>query len=146
MDDSKEAEKWEHLEELHLWMKHVVGLMSNIINNGLGQAFFVMISQLLVFWILRLTGVLTALCSFAGSERDFSVEIELHSCERGGWEQISLLKDQLLESQEKLLKALKELTVAEEEKQKEAALTDAWKTLSDTNGRVSRAVEDPRVT
>ena len=65
---------------------------------------------------------------------------------RGGWEQISLLKDQLLESQEKLLKALKELTVAEEEKQKEAALTDAWKTLSDTNGRVSRAEEDPRVT
>ena len=36
MDDRKEAEKWEHLEELRLWMKHVVGLMSDIINNGLG--------------------------------------------------------------------------------------------------------------
>jgi len=41
MDDRKEAEKWEHLEELWLWMKHVVGLMSDIVNNGLGQAFFV---------------------------------------------------------------------------------------------------------
>ena len=43
MDDWKEAEKWEHLEELRLWMKHVVGLMFDIINNGLGQAFFVSI-------------------------------------------------------------------------------------------------------
>jgi len=38
MDDRKEAEKWEHLEELRLWMKHVMGLMSD---NGLGRAFFV---------------------------------------------------------------------------------------------------------
>ena len=43
MDDWKEAEKWEHLEELWLWMKHVVGLMSDIVNNGLGRAFFVSI-------------------------------------------------------------------------------------------------------
>ena len=43
MDDRKEAEKWEHLEELRLWMKHMVGLMSDIVNNGLGQAFFVSI-------------------------------------------------------------------------------------------------------
>ena len=41
IDDRKEAKKWEHLEELHLWMKHVVGLMSDIVNNGLGQAYFV---------------------------------------------------------------------------------------------------------
>ena len=41
MDDWKEAEKWEHLEELRLWMKHVVGLLSDIVNNGLGQAYFV---------------------------------------------------------------------------------------------------------
>jgi len=41
MDDQEEAKKWEHLEELQLWMKHVVGLMSDIINNGLDQAFFV---------------------------------------------------------------------------------------------------------
>jgi len=27
MDDLKEAEKWEHLEELCLWMKHMVGLV-----------------------------------------------------------------------------------------------------------------------
>jgi hypothetical protein len=43
MDDRKEAEKWEHLEDLRLWMKHVVGLMSDIVNNGLGQAYFVSI-------------------------------------------------------------------------------------------------------
>jgi len=30
MDDRKEAEKWEHLEEHRLWMKHVVGLMSDV--------------------------------------------------------------------------------------------------------------------
>ena len=35
MDDRKEAEKWEHLEELHLWMKHIVGLMFDIVNNDL---------------------------------------------------------------------------------------------------------------
>jgi len=44
MDDRKEAEKWERLEELHLWMKHVVGLMSDIVNNRLGQAYFVSVS------------------------------------------------------------------------------------------------------
>ena len=49
MDDRKEAEKWEHLEELRLWMKHVVGLMSDIVNYGLGQAFFVSILGLLLF-------------------------------------------------------------------------------------------------
>ena len=41
MDDRKEAEKWEHLEELRFWMKHIVGLMSDIVNNGLDQVFFV---------------------------------------------------------------------------------------------------------
>jgi len=41
MDDRKEAEKWEHLEELRLWMKYVVGLLSDVINNGLGPAYFV---------------------------------------------------------------------------------------------------------
>jgi len=49
MDDSKEAEKWEHLDELRLWMKHVLGLMSDIVNNGLGQAFFVSTSHLSLF-------------------------------------------------------------------------------------------------
>jgi len=41
LDDRKEAEKWEHLEELRLWMKHVVGLLSDVDNNGLGPANFV---------------------------------------------------------------------------------------------------------
>jgi hypothetical protein len=40
MDDRKEVEKWEHLEELRLWMKHIVGLMCDIVNNSLGRAFF----------------------------------------------------------------------------------------------------------
>ena len=44
---------------------------------------------------------------------------------RGGWEQLPVLKDQLLESQEKLLKAYKELVALEEEKEREAALAKA---------------------
>jgi len=45
---------------------------------------------------------------------------------RGGWEQLPILKDQLLESQEKLLKAYKELLALEEEKKEtEAALAEA---------------------
>ena len=62
---------------------------------------------------------------------------------KGGWEQVPILQDKLLELQEKLLKALKELTAAEEEKQKkEAALTEARKTLSSMNGKVYQAEED----
>jgi len=45
---------------------------------------------------------------------------------RGGWEQLPILKDRLLESQEKLLKAYKELLALEEEKkEREAALAEA---------------------
>jgi len=45
---------------------------------------------------------------------------------RGGWEQLPILKDQLLESQEKLLEAYKELLALEEEKkEREAALAEA---------------------
>jgi len=45
---------------------------------------------------------------------------------RGGWEQLPLLKDQLLESQEKLLQAYKDLVALEEEKkEREAALAEA---------------------
>ena len=45
---------------------------------------------------------------------------------RGGWEQLPILKDKLLESQEKLLKAYKELLALEEEKkEREAALAEA---------------------
>jgi len=46
---------------------------------------------------------------------------------RGSWEQLPLLKDQLLESQEKLLKDYKELLALEEEKkEREATLAEAW--------------------
>ena len=49
LDDKKEAEKWEHVEELCLWMKHVVGLLSDIIDNGLGPAYFVSVFRSLIF-------------------------------------------------------------------------------------------------
>ena len=65
---------------------------------------------------------------------------------RGGWEQIPFLKDQLLKSQEKLLKAYKELAMAEEEKQKKGAtLTEAWKTLASLNWKIYRVEEDAHV-
>jgi len=41
LDDRKEAEKWEHVEELRLRMKHTVGLLSDVVNNGLTLAYFV---------------------------------------------------------------------------------------------------------
>ena len=41
LDDRKETEKWEHVEVLRLWMKHTVGLLSDVVNNGLGLAYFV---------------------------------------------------------------------------------------------------------
>jgi len=45
---------------------------------------------------------------------------------RGGWEQLPILKDKLLESQEKLLKAYKELLALEEvKKERVAALAEA---------------------
>ena len=49
LDDRKEAEKWEHVEELCLWMKHTVGLLSDVVNNGLGPAYFVSTFQSLIF-------------------------------------------------------------------------------------------------
>jgi len=48
LDDRKEAEKWEHVEELRLWMKHTVGLLSDVVNNGLAPAYFVSVSQSLI--------------------------------------------------------------------------------------------------
>ena len=50
LDDRKEAEKWEHIEELRLWMKHTVGLLSDVVNNGLGPAYFVSISQSFILY------------------------------------------------------------------------------------------------
>jgi len=34
LDDRKDAEKWEHVEELRLWMKHTVGLLFDVVNKG----------------------------------------------------------------------------------------------------------------
>ena len=79
---------------------------------------------------LRVFGFVFLLLNYwlAGSERDLPLLKSgfIHAT-RGGWEQLPLLKDQLLESHEKLLKAYKELLALEEEKkEREAALAKAW--------------------
>ena len=63
LDDRKEAEKWEHVEELRLWMKHVVGLLSDVVNNGLGPAYFVSVFRSLILIELL---VLCSNCSTTG--------------------------------------------------------------------------------
>jgi len=129
LDDWKECEKWEHVEELRLWMKHTVGLLSDVVNNGLGQAYFVSIFQSLIF-IERL--LLCPNCSIAGSQdlkETSRIKSSFIHATRGGWEQLPILKDKLLESQEKLLKAYKDLWALEEEKkEREAALAEARET------------------
>jgi hypothetical protein len=61
---------------------------------------------------------------------------------KGGWEQVPILQDKLLESQKKLLKTYKELAEVVEEKQKKgAALTEAWDTLAEMNGKIYHAEE-----
>jgi len=125
-DDRKEAEKWEHLEELRLCMKHVVGLMSDIVNNGLGQAFFVRTPYSHHFEFLIMLACSSPRALLLDLKETSRLKSGFIHATWGGWKQIPLLKDYLLESQEKLLKAYKDLTAAlEEKKEKEAALTDA---------------------
>jgi len=98
LDDRKEAEKWEHVEELRLWMKHVVGLLSDVINNGLGPAYFVSVFQ--SFILIELL-VLCSNCSTTGSQdlkETSRIKSSFIHATRGGWEQLPLRKDQLLES------------------------------------------------
>ena len=68
-------------------------------------------------------------CSTTGSQdlkETSRIKSSFIHATRGGWEQLTLLKDQLLESQEKLLKAYKELLALEEQKKgREAALVEA---------------------
>jgi len=71
---------------------------------------------------------LCANCSTTGSQdlkETSRIKSSFIHATRGGWEQLPVLKDQLLESQEKLLKAYKELVALEEEKEREAALAKA---------------------
>jgi len=78
LDDQKEAEKWEHLEELRLWMKHVVGLLSYVVHNRLGPAYFISVFGILVA-IWRFGSVFSlSNCWLAGSERDLLYQVELH--------------------------------------------------------------------
>ena len=125
-DDRKEAEKWEHVEELRLWMKHTVGLLSDVVNNGLAPAYFVSVFQSLIL-IEHL--VLCSNCSTTVSQdlkETSCIKSSFIHATSGGLEQLPILKDKLLESQEKLLKAYKELLALEEEKKKrEAALAEA---------------------
>jgi len=68
-------------------------------------------------------------CSIAGSQdlkETSRIKSSFIHATRGGWEQLPILKDKVLESQEKLLKAYKELLALEEEKkEREAALAEA---------------------
>jgi len=98
LDDWKEAEKWEHVEELRLWMKHTVGLLSDVVNNGLRPAYFVSVFQSLIL-IERL--VLCSNCSIAGSQdlkETSRIKSSFIHVTRGGLEQLLILKDKLLES------------------------------------------------
>jgi len=125
LDDRKEAEKWEHVEELRLWTKHTVGLLFDVVNNGLVPAYFVSVFQSLIL-IEHL--VLCSNCSITSSQdlkETSRIKSSFIHATRGGWEQLPILKDKLLESQEKLLKAYKDLLVLEEEKkEREAALAE----------------------
>jgi len=73
--------------------------------------------------------VLCSNCSITGSQdlkETSRIKSSFIHATRGGWEQLPILKDQLLESQEKLLKAYKELLALEEQKkEREAALVEA---------------------
>jgi len=84
IDDHEEVEKWEHVEELRLWMKHALGLMVDIVVNDLSKAFF--ISALLHFIF---SCHIFRLCSywfmyFARFERDLPNEFWFHPCDKGG--------------------------------------------------------------
>ena len=49
LDDRNEVENWEHIEELWLWMKHILDLTIDIVSKDLAKAFFVSASILRVF-------------------------------------------------------------------------------------------------
>jgi len=126
LDDRKEAEKWEHVEELRLWMKHVVGLLSDFINNGLGPAYFVSIFRSLILIDPLVSCSNRSTPGSQDMKETSRIKSSFIHATRGGWEQLPVLKDQLLESQEKLLKAYKDLIALEEEKKaREAALVKA---------------------
>jgi len=126
LDDRKEVEKWEHVKELCLWMKHTVGLLSDVVNNGLAPAYFVSVFQSLILiehLVLCPNYLITGLQDLKETSH---IKSSFIHATRGSWEQLPILKDKLLESQEKLLKAYKELLALEEEKkEREAALAEA---------------------
>jgi len=79
-------------------MKHVVGLLSDVINNGLGPAYFVSVFRSLILTELL---VLHSNCSTTSSQdmkETSRIKSSFIHTTRGGWEQLPVLKDQLLES------------------------------------------------
>jgi len=59
-------------------MKHVVGLLSNVVHNGLGLAYFVSVFGILV--AIGRFGSIFLLSNywFVGSERDLPYQVKLH--------------------------------------------------------------------
>jgi len=79
-------------------MKHTVGLLSDVVNNGLGLAYFVSVFRALIL-IERL--ILCANYPIAGSQdlkETSRIKSSFIHATRGGWEQLPILKDKLLES------------------------------------------------
>ena len=81
MDDREEVEKWEHVKELRLWMKHALGLTVDIIANDLNKAFFVSVLLLPVVLcrVFRLCSYWFIL--FVGFEGGLSDEVWLYPCD-----------------------------------------------------------------
>jgi len=79
-------------------MKHVVGLLSDVVNNGLGPAYFVSVFRSLILIELL---VLCSNCLTTGSQdlkETSRIKSSFIHATRGSWEQLPILKDQLLES------------------------------------------------
>ena len=63
MDDRAEVEKWEHVEELWLWMKHALDLTVDIISKDLAKAFLVSAFVSMRLHIASSRRTLTNFCS-----------------------------------------------------------------------------------
>jgi len=144
--DREEVEKWEHVDELKLWMKHALGLTVDIVANDLSKAFFIRVLLLSLFCAADFACVLISLCFSQDLKETSQMKSGFIHATKRGWEQVPILKQKLLKSQEKLLKSQKGLIEAVEEQQKKgAALTEALKTLTGMNGKIYRVEEDAQV-
>ena len=92
-----------------------------------GAAYFVSVSRTPIFMVLSGFCILIhPTLDWQDMKETSRIKSSFIHATRGSWEQLPLLKDQLLESQEKLLKAYKDLIALEEEKKaREAVLAEA---------------------